>query len=290
MLIYKATSKTTGKVYIGQTSQSLQRRINQHKCHSGSKNYHFYNAIKKYGFDDFVFEVVEDNIKTKEELNERERYWIKFYDSYRNGYNTTLGGDGSVRRDEETILKFFYEGKNIKEISEITDYSRGTIGDVLRQAGLSEENNERQHQKTRLRCGFPVEQYDLEGNFIQEFPSASEAAKQLNGEQGAISALCRQEKHCLSYFGFLFKYKNDSRPIQEWIKRLEEKKPSGKKKKKVVQLDENGNLIKIYESAADAARVLNLKDKSNICRAARKECKAYNCYWKYCDESEGDVK
>ena len=89
MFIYKATSKTTGKVYIGQSSQTLQDRINQHNSHAFNQqyNYHFHNAIRKYGTNDFVYEIIEDGIKTIEELNIREKYWIAQYDSYYNGYN-----------------------------------------------------------------------------------------------------------------------------------------------------------------------------------------------------------
>lgn len=75
MLIYKATSATTGKVYIGQTTQTLQERINQHNSHAYSYqyNYHFHNAIRKYSPEDFNYEIIEDNIASSEILNEREK-------------------------------------------------------------------------------------------------------------------------------------------------------------------------------------------------------------------------
>ena len=59
------------------------------------------------------------------------------------------------------------------------------------------------------------------------------------------------------------------------------KKSSGKPKKPIKQLDENHNLINTYPSAADAAKALNLSDKSNICAAARKGRKACGFYWEY---------
>lgn len=109
MFIYKATSATTNKVYIGQSSQTLQERINQHNSHAYGHqyNYHFHNAIRKYGAEDFSYEIIEDGIKTIEELNDRECYWIKYYNSYEKGYNSTLGGEGRHTRDDELIKKLF---------------------------------------------------------------------------------------------------------------------------------------------------------------------------------------
>lgn len=56
MIIYKSTSKTTGKAYIGKTTKPLKQRITQHLSKSKISNHtnHFHNAIKKYGKDDFI--------------------------------------------------------------------------------------------------------------------------------------------------------------------------------------------------------------------------------------------
>ena len=86
MLVYKATSQTTGKVYIGITINTLEYRKSQHeRAAIEGKTYHFYNAIRKYGFSDFIFEVIEDNIDNIDTLSQRERYWIAYYNSYEDG-------------------------------------------------------------------------------------------------------------------------------------------------------------------------------------------------------------
>ena len=95
--IYKITNNINGKVYIGQ-SNNPKRRFNEHINGSGSKI--VYKAIKKYGKENFSFEIIEGPI---ENYNEREEYWISFYDSCKNGYNIideantppTLSGDKS---------------------------------------------------------------------------------------------------------------------------------------------------------------------------------------------------
>jgi len=282
MFIYKAVSKTTGKVYIGQTTQTLQERINQHNSHAYGHqyNYHFHNAIRKYGSEDFTYEIIEDDIKTIEVLNEREKYWIAYYNSYYDGYNSTLGGEGCVRRDDEMIVKLFKEGYTTQEICEITGYNRQTIYRSYSINGLTEDNNKRRAEQNRERCSRTVDQYSLDGKYIKTWPSATECGKNL-GNQGLISAICRQEKSILSAYGFLFKYTDDPRDISEWVVRLKNKKDAGRPKKEIEQYDSDNNLICTYESASAAATALGKKDKSNICAAARKGVKAYGYYWRY---------
>lgn len=96
MLIYKATNKINGKIYIGQTHKSLEERKMCHKHDSKNIDTYFYRAIRKYGWDNFSWEIVEDNIPTEEELNNKEKYYIQKYDCFDNkekGYNTTSGGE-----------------------------------------------------------------------------------------------------------------------------------------------------------------------------------------------------
>jgi group I intron endonuclease len=282
MFIYKATSATTGKVYIGQTTQTLQERINQHNSHAFGHqyNYHFHNAIRKYGADDFSYEIIEDNIKSVETLNERERYWISYYNSYYDGYNSTMGGEGRVCRDDELIVKLFKDGYTTQEICEITGYNRRTVYKGYRAMALTEENNRRKAERTRQRCARAVEQYTIDGELIRVWSSATECGKAL-GSQSLISAICRQEESMLSAYGCLFKYADDPRDISEWVARLKNKKNSGRPKKEIEQYDSDNNLVCTYESASAAATALGKKDKSNICAAARKGVKAYGYYWKY---------
>ena len=99
--IYKITNKINNHSYIGQ-SINIKQRWSSHKSYyktnALSKNEKYYNcnlytAMRKYGIDNFVFEIIEEC--DSELLDEREKYWIEFYDTYNNGYNMTKGGDGS---------------------------------------------------------------------------------------------------------------------------------------------------------------------------------------------------
>lgn len=279
MLVYKATSQTTGKVYIGITINTLEYQKSQHeRAAIEGKTYHFYNAIRKYGFSDFIFEVIEDNIDNLDTLNQRERYWIAYYNSYEDGYNSTRGGDGGSTRDDELILKLFIEGHTVQEICSITGYARSTIYRAFKALDISSLNNERKNEATRLRCSRPVLQYDCEGNFIKEWPSATSVSEG-GYSQTMVSNVCRQTQ--LTAHGFLWKYKDDERPILEWIQLNNNRKSAGKPAKPVYQLDLNKNIIAEYPSAAAAARAMGLNDKSQLCGAARKGIKCHGYYWQY---------
>lgn len=93
--IYKITNLINQKSYIGQ-SINIEKRWVTHKYESindkqKAYNYSIHQAFRKYGIDNFSFEILE--LLPKEKLNEKEIYWINFFDSYNNGYNETMGGD-----------------------------------------------------------------------------------------------------------------------------------------------------------------------------------------------------
>lgn len=96
MTVYKATNLINNKVYIGQTHNAVEHRANQHWREAKSvkkKNTYFHEAILKYGFENFLFEKIEE-VDTDEQLDEREQYWIEFYNSTdaEYGYNLDSGG------------------------------------------------------------------------------------------------------------------------------------------------------------------------------------------------------
>src|SRR5699024_942578 len=87
--IYKIKNKINGKSYIGQ-SKRISRRWREHK--RGTEDSVISKAIKKYGEDNFIFEVIEPC--SVEELDAKEVFYIKKYETYKKGYNMTIGGDG----------------------------------------------------------------------------------------------------------------------------------------------------------------------------------------------------
>ena len=90
--VYLHTNKTNGKKYVGITSRKTNTRWQKGNGYKRQKK--FYAAISKYGWDGFSHEILFANL-TLEEANLKEKELIKFYDSFKNGYNSTEGGDGS---------------------------------------------------------------------------------------------------------------------------------------------------------------------------------------------------
>lgn len=118
--IYKIVNDINDKIYVGQTICSLKKRFTGHCCYSKSdrsSNMYIKRAIHKYGREHFRIELIEECAVN--DLNEREKYWIAFYDSYNKGYNLTLGGQDSnnftlnslenvidIKKFEEYIIEF----------------------------------------------------------------------------------------------------------------------------------------------------------------------------------------
>lgn len=91
--IYKITNKINNKCYVGQ-SNDIQRRFNEHIWAGDKTRIPLDKAIKKYGKENFTYEILEEC--SLEELNAREEYWIKECDSIRNGYNLNPGRCSSL--------------------------------------------------------------------------------------------------------------------------------------------------------------------------------------------------
>jgi len=85
MIIYLLKNTVNGKVYVGQTVQTLSERMRKHKSTSNSskaKNYnnYLYKAIRKYGWNNFEVFVLDNTAKTQEQLNFNEISWIACFD------------------------------------------------------------------------------------------------------------------------------------------------------------------------------------------------------------------
>ena len=134
--IYKITNRVNGKVYIGQTHFTIEHRWRQH-C----KNFNIehrkqplYKAFAKYGIENFNVEPIEEVECDK--LNEREIYWIAYYNSFKNGYNANIGGDGRIYtwtdNQYSEIRSLYLSGFTTKKIAKLFNVSAYTIIGILR--------------------------------------------------------------------------------------------------------------------------------------------------------------
>lgn len=127
--------------------------------------------MNKYGCDNFHIELVEEC--PIESLSEREIYWIDFYNSYKNGYNATLGGDGKQLYDYDAIVKGFLSGKLVHELAQEFECCVDAISAALHLANIDTKTNSiKKSQKGLI-------MKDWRGNVIQNFNSRKEAVEWL---------------------------------------------------------------------------------------------------------------
>lgn len=143
--IYIINNTINDKVYIGQTTLDIEDRFKQHikKSTLKSRKYKLYNAMRKYGVENFYIGKVESNIPIKD-LDYKEIYYIEKYDSFKNGYNSTKGGDGRVvnkKYDEDTIIDLYKKGNSTTMIAKRYNVSTSTISRVLKKNDISTRDN-----------------------------------------------------------------------------------------------------------------------------------------------------
>ncbi len=118
MIIYKITNKITGDIYIGQTIDSLERRISKHFRGSKYSDTRFSRAIRKYGKENFIYESIFTCLN-KEELSQIEKFFIQIYNAQSYIYNTSKGGDGgdtlSLNPNIESIKRKMSESRKGKK-------------------------------------------------------------------------------------------------------------------------------------------------------------------------------
>ena len=140
-----AKNKINNKIYIGQTTRTLeQRKLCHYNTADSGNGFRFHEAIRKYGKQAFEWHII-DTATTIQELNDKERYWIEYYKSYNIGYNSTKG-DGNpmnlpiskqhhddVMRSDEVRLKISNSMKKlIAECNFFTDSHRQKISEKLK--------------------------------------------------------------------------------------------------------------------------------------------------------------
>ena len=145
MIIYKATNKNNGKTYIGKTTKTLEKRKQQHIIESRGRKFHFHKAIQKWGESSFDWEVLF-TAQDQKELNEKEIFFIKQYDTYKSGYNQTKGGEGQLGwvPSEETRKLWSEQRKGSNQ------YTAGHIHPKSKKL-WSEDRKEQEKKKTEQR-------------------------------------------------------------------------------------------------------------------------------------------
>lgn len=209
--IYQIKNDINDKTYVGKTTRTIAQRFQEHLERIYQRDNHLYLAMRKYGKEHFYIIQLEEC--ANELLNEREKYWISQMDSYNNGYNETLGGDGSSLIDYELQIKpFFNTNLSTKEISNIIGISSTTVCNCFNLYFTKEEIKERANKLIGNKNSTIIEQYDFDGNFIQEYPSLKSVPNICH--RNISDVLNKRRK---SAGGFLWKRKDDPTSIKELV-------------------------------------------------------------------------
>lgn len=176
-IIYSATNSLTGKTYIGQTIEGLDERRRKHlkDARSNKKWYHpFYRDIYMFGKEIFIWDII-DYAESLSELNKKECYYIRVYDTFENGYNRTLGGV-----DGYPLAK-----KSAEEIKNIHEKIRNSVKDYF-----ANESSEKKKDRTQK----------VSASLKESWASKSQEERKAHGlKTGAkLKGITFSEEHCLA--------------------------------------------------------------------------------------------
>lgn len=219
--IYKITNTINNKCYIGQ-SRDIEARWTKHlsvyRCAS-TPECELYRAFKKYDIEAFKFEVIEEC--QIEELNDREIYWIEYYDSFNSGYNMTLGGEACNGTNDKKVYQYTISGDFVAEYKsaheaaralniQFTNICKVCRGERKTAGGFGWSYTKAESIepiKTKRLGDGTVLQFTKEGEFIAEYSSAKEAWRQTGINDTTIGLVCKGRGKTAG--GFVWKYKND---------------------------------------------------------------------------------
>lgn len=263
--VYMHTTPS-GKRYIGITAQTVEKRWQNGYGYAYGENDYFFNAIRKYGWDNIKHEILFEGL-TKSEAEEKEIELIAKYNtaSRECGYNHETGGYATPKHTEEYKRRM---SKLQKEIWEKSEGRREKMAELRRGKHLSDETKEKLRQ-ANLGKQQSLETRKKRANTLRGMkkPKTSAALKAAwaSGRMKGSTGCHGSEK-------------------QKEAARKSAALGAAACRKPIVQIDENGAIIAEFESAAKAKSILNLPyaQISAVCKGKRKS--TYGLYFKYKEE------
>lgn len=208
-------------------------------------------------------------------IDERERYWIAEYNSYRNGYNLTVGGDGHNvidKEDVEYIIALWELGLTEKEISERCGINHKAVKRILYQNGIA-RNDIVKRAKASVRQNLTkcIYVYDTDGNYLKEYPSVRDASADLGIHHTTIGHVASgRDAHC---HGLVFRYFKADKIAKTKVYIS---------KREVHQYALTGEYIASYQTLRDACKAVGLSDPHGIRDSCKSEKTASGGYqWRY---------
>lgn len=295
MRVYKvyAYISPSNKIYIGQTYRTLEKRSGT-DGNAYKKSVRFYNAIKKYGFDNFKRVTLIDGL-SKEMADIIETELIKKYNTRDDnfGYNIGLGGNTNTKflqviYQYDLSGNFVKEYKNIHEVNkEFGQDSRG-IYTCLNNIAKSwrgymwsyekhdkiEPYNSSVGDSNGIRVGLPVYQYGLDGCFINEYKNISEVIKETGFKYSTIYNCLSGQSKTACRFQWSYIYYDKMPPYNKRIQGTP-----------IYQYDLDGNYLSEFAGIEDARKRLGLRISYFTCASGNRiidgVMSSHNYYWSY---------
>lgn len=275
--LYCHTNKINGKKYIGISVQKPNRRWRNGKGYK--RCFKFQKAIDKYGWENFEHEILLTQL-TSEEANQKEQEYIQKYNTINNGYNILIGGfnksqNNEIRFKTKIVNQYSLDKQLIKTWDSVADIERElgfshqaiskvcnrklytAFGYIWRyQDDYDDVNNiiiknihcQHNNYNTQKR---PINQYDLQGNFIKTWDCILDVAKVFNKPTTLFTNCCNRKpihNNSQSYFktayGYQWRYADDCADVLTDTK--------NQKCRAVYEIDINNNIIHEFASIQEA--------------------------------------
>lgn len=181
--IYQITNKMNGKIYIGKTEFSIEKRFKEH-CKDAFKKIAekrpLYSAMRKYGIENFEISLIEETDCPEE----REIYWIEQKRSFKNGYNATVGGDGRKYIDYDLVISEYQILQNMTAVANKLNISVDSVRNILNSKDIIIKSSSEVLKEKNSKI---IKMYDMQDNYIQSFSCVKDAARFLIANNYTVS-------------------------------------------------------------------------------------------------------
>lgn len=175
--IYVITNTINGKQYVGKTDLTIEQRFHAHIRDSKvakRKSRPLYRAFNKYGIENFTCDLLEEC--SSHDSSAREIYWIGRLDTYRNGYNATLGGDGKHWKDYKTIAEAYQNFQNVRKTSAFCECDTLTVKKACQEYNIKIKSSK---EIALEQSAKKVAMLSSDGQIIRRFNSIVQASNYL---------------------------------------------------------------------------------------------------------------
>ena len=270
------------KRYIGITSQDPIKRW-KHDGSGYKEQQYFWRAICKYGWDNFKHEILVQDINF-EDACKLEQEFIQYYKTYDRecGYNLTLGGEGRLLTDEQKKeLSANRQGPNACAYGHFpSEETKKKMSDAAKNKTFTKDTREKMaNAKKKV-----VYQYNLSGEYVNTFKSATEGAHATGTNIGNLCACCRNIVKQANRFFWSYNFIDDPNLIKRYLDgEISFSAIQTRNEKQVVQMDLNNNELQVFSSIDAASRETGIpaQEISQACKNPNKVTREFK--WKFAE-------